>query len=40
MNTRRLYQLVRAYEDLGYTHDEAFERAFNEYKCILKGGAA
>lgn len=40
MNTRRLYQLVRDYENLGLPHDAAFERAFNEYKRILKGGAA
>lgn len=34
MNTRKLYQLVRAYEDIGMSHDAAFERAFNEYKAI------
>ena len=32
MNTRKLYALVRAYENLGLSHDEAFERAFIEYK--------
>jgi hypothetical protein len=34
MNTRKLYQLVRAYKDLGLSHDAAFERAFAEYKAI------
>ncbi len=34
MNTQKLYALVRAYENLGLSHDEAFERAFNEYKAI------
>lgn len=34
MNTGKLYALVRAYEDLGLSHDEAFERAFREYKAI------
>jgi len=37
MNTRKLYQLVRAYEDLGLSHDAAFARAFNEYKQIAGG---
>lgn len=32
MNTQKLYALVRAYEDLGLSHDDAFERAFIEYK--------
>lgn len=32
MNTQKLYALVRAYENLGLSHDEAFERAFLEYK--------
>jgi hypothetical protein len=39
MNTSKLYALVRAYEDLGLSHDAAFERAFNEYKSIKHGGA-
>lgn len=34
MNTQKLYALVRAYEDLGMSHDAAFERAFAEYKAI------
>ena len=40
MNTKHLYQLVRSYENLGLSHDAAFERAFTEYKRILQGGAA
>lgn len=39
MDTKKLYALVRAYEQLGLDHDAAFERAFFEYKA-LKGGAA
>lgn len=39
MNIQKLYGLVRAYENLGLSHDAAFERAFNEYK-VLKGGAS
>lgn len=39
METKKLYALVRAYENLGLSHDAAFERAFSEYKA-LKGGAA
>lgn len=34
MNTRTLYAMVRVYEDLGMSHDAAFERAFAEYKAI------
>lgn len=34
MNARKLYALVRVYEDLGLSHDDAFERAFHEYKAI------
>lgn len=37
MNTAKLYALVRAYENMGLSHDAAFERAFNEYKHIIKG---
>jgi hypothetical protein len=35
MNTQKLYALVRAFEDIGLTHDEAYERAFREY-CAIK----
>lgn len=35
MNTQKLYALVRAYEDIGLSHDTAFERAFSEYKAIM-----
>ena len=34
MIARKIYALVRAYEDLGMNHDAAFERAFKEYKAI------
>lgn len=37
MNTQKLYALVRAYEDLGLSHDAAFERAFAEYKLLKSG---
>lgn len=39
METKKLFALVRAYENFGLSHDAAFARAFNEYKA-LKGGAA
>lgn len=35
MNTTKLYALVRAFEDIGLSHDDAFKRAFHEYKTIL-----
>lgn len=34
MNTNKLYALVRAYEELGMSHDAAFEHSFNEYMKI------
>lgn len=38
INTQILYDMVRVYELMGLSHDDAFERAFTEYKSI-KGKA-
>lgn len=32
MNTNRLYRLVKVFEDMGLSHDAAFELAFTTYK--------
>jgi len=34
MNTKKLYALVRAFEDLGMNHDAAFEAAFDAYMKV------
>ena len=36
MNTKKLYALANAFQAIGLSEDEAFEKAFYEYKKILE----